>query len=175
MTLTAQLTLDDGGHTVSLAVSAKALAVLAAALPDHDNMAMAFDLLSRHTDGAVRAAVAAKQRLPASAIRRLADDSAQAILKILLKSSEACCRLSTDEVLGLCRRDPALADMVAARYESFMLGDDAVLAFLEGHADSRVRESLAGNPFVSKHVLHRLAENDADEQVRELARQTGEI
>lgn len=72
-------------------------------------------------------------------------------------------------MLSLCQRDPDLAVLVAARFEDFALGDNDVINFLEAHPDSQVREALAGNPFVPKAVLQRLALRDPDASVRQTA------
>lgn len=172
MTITAQLTLDDGERSISVSLCSDALATLAKVLLDHKDLAEAFDYLSCHADYGVRMAIARKQYLPAAAVRRLASDPAVAVANDLLRSGEACKVLTNDEVLTLCKRDPSLAESIAGRYEDFALDDEAVAAFLESHADARVRARLAGNPFVPKSVLRRLAQDDMDDRVRETARQT---
>ncbi|MBN8475708.1 hypothetical protein [Sulfuritalea sp.] len=171
MTIKAQLTLDDGEQSVSILLDSKVVVALAEALSDHQDNAQTFDLLSRHGDCLVREAIADKSNLPVAAVHRLAADSAMSVARALLTINEACARLSNDEVLALCRRDPELAGMVACRYEDFVLDDDAVIDFLEKHPDTKVRESLADNPFVPKPVLRRIAQGDPDPRVRESARQ----
>lgn len=171
MTIKVQLTLNDGEQSVSVSLNSTEVVALAGALFDHEDNAQAFDLLSRHGDCPVREAIADKSNLPEAAVHRLAVDSAISVARTLLTSQEARARLTSSEVLALCGRDPDLAGMVACSYEDFVLEDDAVINFLESHPDTQVRENLAGNPFVPKPVLRRIAEGDADRQVRESARQ----
>ncbi|MDP1612796.1 MAG: hypothetical protein Q8M11_17215 [Sulfuritalea sp.] len=172
MTITAQLTLADGERSISVPLCSDTLATLAEVLLDHEDLAEAFDYLSRHADYTVRMAIARKQFLSVAAVRRLAGDPAIAVANDLLRSSEACKLLTNEEVLSLCKRDPSLAESVAGRYEDFALEDGAVTAFLESHADTGVRACLASNPFVPKPVLRRLAQNDMDDRVRKTAGQT---
>lgn len=171
MTIKAQLTFNDGEQSVSISLESTEVVALAGALFDHEDNAQVFDLLSRHGDHLVREAIAGKSSLPVDAVHRLAVDSAISVAKALLTSQEARARLTSAEILALCRRDPDLAGMVACSYEDFVLEDDAVINFLESHSDTQVRENLAGNPFVPKPVLRRIAHGDADRQVRESARQ----
>lgn len=171
MTITAQLTLGDGERSMTLSLCSVALAKLAEALIDHEDTAEAFDWLSRHGDSSVRNAIARKKSLPATAVRRLVADPAVEVALELLHSDKACSLLTGDEVLSLCKRDPSLAESIAGRYESFALDDDTLATSLESHADERVRLALAGNPLVPKPVLRRLAQNDLDQRVRNIARQ----
>ncbi len=171
MTITAQLTLDDGERSISIPLCCDALAKLAGALHDQEGLADVLDFLSRHSDYAVREAIARKKSLPAVAIRRLAVDPAVEVAKELLASDEVRKLLTNDEVLALCQRDARMAELVAWNYEDFILDDDAVVTVLENHPDASVRATLARNPFVPKPVLRRLAQNDMDEGVRHNARQ----
>ena len=171
MTISAQLTLDDGEQRVSISLDSKMMAGLAEALGDQADSAPTFDLLSRHADCLVREAIADKSNLPLAAVHRLAGDPALSVARALLTSNESCARLTGDEVLALCRRDPELAGLVACRYEGFVLDDDVVIDFLERHPDTQVRENLACNPFAPKQVLRRIAQGDPDLRVRESARQ----
>lgn len=171
MSIKAQLTFEVGEQSVSISLGSSEVAVLAGALFDHEGNAQVFDLLSRHSDCPVREAIASKSNLPISAVSRLAGDSAMSVARALLGSKEACARLTNDEVFALCRRDPDLAGMVACSYEDFVLDDNTVINFLESHPDTQVRENLAGNPFVPKRVLRRIAQSDPDGRLRESARQ----
>lgn len=171
MTITAQLTLGDGERSMTLSLCSIALAKLAETLIDHEDTADAFDWLSRHGDSSVRKAIARKKFLPATAVRRLVADPAVEVVLELLRSDEACRVLTNDEVLSLCKRDPSLAESIAHSYECFALDDDTLATLLECHADARVRLALAGNPFVPKPLVRRLAQNDLDLRVRNIARQ----
>lgn len=171
MTITSTLTLDDGERSIGLSLPSAALAKLAEKLNDHEDTAEAFDWLSRHTDSTVRKAIASKQCLPTTAVRRLAADPSAEVTLELLRSSRACRLLTGYEVLSLSQRDPAVAESIAGRYEDFVLDDDVVATALEAHADSRVRVALAGNALVPKPVLRRLAQSDPDAGVRNIARQ----
>ncbi|MCF8150005.1 MAG: hypothetical protein K9K30_01400 [Burkholderiaceae bacterium] len=171
MTITAQLTLGDGERSMTLSLCSVALAKLAETLIDHEDTAEALDWLSRHADSAVRKAIARKKCLPATAVRRLVADPAVEVTLELLRSIRARRALTGGEVISLCLRDPAVAESIACRYDNFELDGDAVANFLERHADSRVRIALAGNAFVPKPILRRLAQSDPDAGVRNDARQ----
>ena len=170
MTITAQLTLDDGERRIELSLDSNALAKLAESLIDHEATAEAFDCLSRHTDSSVRKAITRKKCLPATAVRRLVADPAVEVTLDLLRSIRARRLLTCVEVLSACLRDPAIAETIAGRYEDFSMDDDAVVTTLEHHPDSRVRLALAGNAFVPPSVMRRLAQNDPDSRVRNDAR-----
>jgi hypothetical protein len=170
MTITAQLTLNDGERSIELSLHSGALTKIAEALIDHEDTAETLDWLSRHTDSSVRKAIARKKCLPALAVRRLGADPAMEVTLELIRSLHARRVLTSGEVLSLCQRDPAVAETIAGRYEDLALDDDAVVTFLERHADSRVRLALAGNAFVPKPVLRRLAQSDPDAGVRNDAR-----
>ncbi len=171
MTITATLTLDDGERSIELSLHSGALARLAESLIDDEDTAEAFDWLSRHTDSAVRKAIAAKKCLSTPTVRRLVADPAVGVTLLLLRSRVACRMLTDEEVSSLCRRDPAVAAMIAGRYEDFALDDDAVVTSLEHHPDQRVRLALASNPFVPTPIVRRLAQSDSDSGVRNIARQ----
>ncbi len=170
MTITAHLTLDDGERHIKLSLDSNALARLAESLIDHEATAEAFDWLSRHTDSAVRKAIARKKCLPAAAVRRLVADPAVEVTLDLLRSIRARRVLTRGEVLSACQRDPAVAETIAGRLEDFSVDGDAVVPTLEHHPDSRVRLALAGNAFVPAPVLRRLAQSDSDARVRNDAR-----
>ncbi len=170
MTINATIALDDGTQNVSDSVSSSQLAAWAASLSDTENHSGIFDILSRHDDSAVREAIAGMSRLPDAVIRRLAVDPALAVAKDLLRAQEIRARLTAEEVLAICRRDPELAASVAGTYEDYVLDDDAVIDFLENHPDCQVRANLADNPFVPKAVLRRMAASDPDAEIRESAR-----
>ncbi len=171
MTITAQLTLGDGERSMTISLCSIALAKLAETLIDDEDTTEAFDWLSRHTDSAVRKAIASKKCLSVPTIKRLVADPAVGVILVLLRSRVACRMLTDDEVFSLCRRDPAVAAMIAGRYEDFALDDDAVVTSLEHHPDQRVRLALASNPFVPTPIVRRLAQNDSDAGIRNIARQ----
>lgn len=170
MTIKAQLTLSDGEQTLAVEISSDALSVLAAKLPDTAMLTDMFDMLAQHPDFKVRMAIAGMENLPPAAIRRLVDDPAMSVVRVLLKSKTAREQLSAQEVLDICQRDPELAGMIAACFEDFNLDGDAVITLLERHSDTHVRTQLAGNPFAPNQVLRRIGANDPDEMVRLLAK-----
>ncbi len=165
----AMLTLTNGSQTFSIQLQAGALEALSTKLTDNLSNAGIFDLLSQHPDFAVRMAVAGMENLSNGAVGRLATDSSQSVIRQLLQSKAARKRLSSSQALTIAQRDPELAVAVADAVEDFSLDDDAVMAYLESHADTHVRTKLAANPFIGNAVLRRLANGDADERVREIA------
>lgn len=167
--VSAQLMIRDEGREIPLELSSNGLARLIELLPDEADLSDAFGRLAGHADCTVRAAVAGKKHLPAAAVRILAHDPALCVARELLTSPEICRQLSSDETLAICQRDPDLATSVAGRYEDFALNDSDVINLLEAHPDSQVREALAGNPFVPKAVLQRMAVRDPDAGVRQIA------
>jgi hypothetical protein len=169
MFITAQLSLNVDGHLVAIELPSRALAAVAAKLPDLVAQQAIYDVFSQHPDFAVRMAVADMENLSIEAIERLAMDSSQSVVQQLLQSKAARKRLRSSQVLTIAQRDPELAGAVADAIEDFSLDDDAVMAYLESHPDTHVRSKLATNPFIGNAVLRRLATSDADERVRELA------
>jgi hypothetical protein len=167
--VSAQLMVHDAGREILLDISSNGLAMLIELLPDEADLGEAYGRLAGHADCSVRTSVASKKYLPAAAIHILATDPALCVAKELVTTPEICRQLDSHEVLTLCQRDPDLAVLVAARFEDFALGDSDVINFLEAHPDSQVREALAGNPFVPKAVLQRLALRDPDASVRQTA------
>ena len=169
MAVTAQLIVSDGDQRFASELTSQALCATTAKLTENASQIGIFDLLSQHPDFAVRMAVAAMENLSNEAIERLAWDSSQSVVLQLLQSKVARKRLSSSQVLAIAHRDPELAGAVADTVEDFSLDDDAVMGYLEGHADTHVRTKLATNPFIRNAVLRRLATSDADERVREIA------
>lgn len=174
MTIEAKLTITDGNRNLSVSLSTHELATLTSILPDRDGLTDIFDVLSRHTDSAVREAVAGKKFLSESAVKRLATDPAIAVLDQLLNSGEPCGYLSGAELLSICQRDPSLAELVAGCVGASLQNDEFILAYLETHSDTSVRARLAENAWIPQSVLQRLAEHDVNEQVRDLARESRE-
>lgn len=170
MNIKATLTLDDGAQNIPVSVSTSQLSAWAATLSDTENHSDVFDILSKHGDSSVREAIAGMSRLSDAAIRHFAIDPALSVAKRLLRAQEIRARLTAEEVLAICRRDPELAAAVAGTYEDYVLDDEAVINFLENHPDCQVRADLAGNPFVPKAVLRRMAAGDPDDEIRESAR-----
>jgi len=169
MAVTAQLIVGDGDQRFASELTSQALCATAAKLTENASQIGIFDLLSNHSDFAVRAAVATMENLSNEAIERLAMDSSQSVVRQLLQSKAARIRLSSSQVLTIAQRDPELAGAVADAVEDFSLDDDAVMAYLENHPDAHVRTKLAANPFCGNAVLRRLSTGDADEHVREIA------
>lgn len=167
--VSAQLMIHDEGREILLELSSNSLARLIEMLPDETNLGEAYGRLAGHTDCSVRTAVAGKKYLPAAAIHILATDPALCVARELVTTSEISRQLESREVLTLCQRDPDLAASIASRFEDFALSDSDVINFLESHPDSQVREALAGNPFVPKAVLQRMALRDPDASVRRTA------
>lgn len=167
----AQLVIRYSGLEIPLELSSNDLAMLVDRLPDEASLIEAYGCLAVHKDSAVRTAVAGKKQLPDAAVHALATDSALCVVRELLTSSDSSRRLHGNEVLVLCRRDPDLATVVAGRYEDFALADSNVIDFLESHPDALVREALAGNPFVPKATLQRIASQDPNAHIRRSAAQ----
>lgn len=165
----AQLLLGDAEKNFSIPLSSSVLTSLVNLLPDNKANSGLFEYLASHPDSTVRAAVADKEFLPATAIKHLLSDPAIEVLKQLLNSSGARKQIGTNEALALCRRDPELAETIGYSYQDFSQCDESVISFLESHADTRVRRSLATNWFAPKWVLQRLSQNDLDSEVRDSA------
>lgn len=171
MTVTANLVLDNGSSTITKTLSGHAMAALTCALPDNPQWSEVFDILSGHDNYSVREAVARYEFLSDHAVHRLSADPAIKVVMKLVANSSASKRLTQPEVLAICRRDPELAALVAARFEDFLTIDSEVLNLLANHVESLVRLKLACNPFVPKSVLIALVKHDRDEDVRESARE----
>ena len=169
MAVTAQIIVSDGDQRFASELTSQALCATAAKLTENASQIGIFDLLSQHSDFAVRAAVATMENLSYEAIERLARDSSQSVVLQLLQSKVARKRLSSSQVLAIAQRDPELAGAVADAVEDFSLDDDAVMTYLESHPDTHVRTKLAANPFTRNAVLRRLSNSDTDERVREIA------
>ena len=169
MAVTAQLIVSDGDQRFASELTSQALCATAAKLTQNASQNGIFDLLSQHSDFAVRAAVATMENLSNQAVGRLATDSSLSVVRQLLQSKAARKRLSSSQVLTIAQRDPELAGVVADAVDDFSLDDDAVMAYLESHLDTHVRTKLAANPFCGNAVLRRLASSDADEHVRGIA------
>lgn len=165
----AELVIRYSGLEFPVELSSDDLAMLVSRLPDEVTLSEAYGRLATHTDSTIRKAVAGKKHLPDTAVHALATDAAIGVVKELLTSPDASRRLFGNEVLLLCRRDPDLAAIAAGRYEDFTLTDSNVIDFLESHSDAMVREALAGNPFVPKGTLQRMASKDSICHVRRTA------
>ncbi|MBK7684981.1 MAG: hypothetical protein IPJ25_02240 [Rhodocyclaceae bacterium] len=170
MKTNAHMILGDAENNFSIPLSSTVLTTLIDLLPDDTTNSALFEYLASHADSAVRAAVADKEFLPVTAVKQLLNDPALGVLKRLLNSQNAREHVGTIEALALCRRDPELATKLGRDIENFSQCDESVISFLETHADTKVRLSLATNCLVPKWVLQRLAQNDVDPEVRDSAR-----
>lgn len=161
---------EDDGEEAVVRIGFNALATLIQSMPDTDEMAHAWEILSHHESADVRAAIAYKEKLNETTLLKLVDDPSKDVRHNLLRSDAFQAWVDTAKLLDIATEDVEFARNIAASIGRFTKAESSkLIKALKVHHDPLVRFELAANWDVKKSDLKSLS-MDKDPSVAEAAK-----